>query len=197
MYQLAEFCQLVPIYDTQRRLTGYDLYQNNSEDPVSQVWYSYDALGNMTEKSDFGGYELEYGIDPDGLWLHPHALTWLNPLEDTASLPEDFPLDNLTVTYTDHRKIRTLTQGTTTATLAYGTDGERRMMTTTSGTQGASQQTTTRYYQGNYEETVLPNGTTQRLHYLPGGSLMVETIQQGTCRFDKQQLDFARDRARL
>ena len=42
------------------------------------------------------------------------------------------------------------------------------------------------YYQGNYEETILPGGTTQRLHYLPGGSVMVETIQQGTCRFDKQ-----------
>jgi len=38
----------------------------------------------------------------------------------------------------------------------------------------------TSYYQDNYEETILPNGTTQRLHYLPVGSVMVETIQQGT-----------------
>jgi len=166
-------------YDPQRRLTGYDLYQDNSEDPVSEVWYGYDALGNMTEKSDLAGYELEYGIDPDGLWLHPHALTWLNPLEDTASLPEDFPLDNLTVTYTDHKKIRTLTQGNTTATLIYGADGERRKMTIVTGQPGTGRQTTTRYYQGNYEETILPNGTTQRLHYLPGGSVMVETVSPG------------------
>lgn len=34
----------------------------------------------------------------------------------------------------------------------------------------------TSYYQGNYEETVLPNGTTKKLHYLPGGSVMVERV---------------------
>lgn len=31
----------------------------------------------------------------------------------------------------------------------------------------------------------------------PIGSLMVETVQQGTCRFDKQKLNFARDRTRF
>ncbi|MBQ7162029.1 MAG: hypothetical protein IJR64_00320 [Bacteroidales bacterium] len=36
------------------------------------------------------------------------------------------------------------------------------------------------YYQGNYEETVLPNGTTKKLHYLPGGSVMVETVSPGS-----------------
>ena len=154
IHQLVKFCQYTTSCDTQRRLTGYDLYQDNSEDPVSEVWYGYDALGNMTEKSDLAGYELEYGIDPDGLWLHPHALTWLNPLADTASLPEDFPLDDLTVTYSDHKKIRTLTQGNTTATLIYGADGERRKMTIVTGQPGTGRQTTTRYYQGNYEETV-------------------------------------------
>lgn len=35
----------------------------------------------------------------------------------------------------------------------------------------------TSYYQGNYDETVLSNGTTRNCeHYLPGGSVMVERV---------------------
>jgi len=44
---------------------------------------------------------------------------------------------------------------------------------------GRSSSTKVTYYQGNYEETILPNGTTKRLHYLPGGSVMVETVLPG------------------
>jgi hypothetical protein len=86
-------------YDNLNRLINWDIYQNNTLQQQNSL--TYDAIsGNITTKSDIGDYTMSYGTNGK-----PHALTSI------LGIPDNFPTNNLNVTYTDFKKIKTLTEG--------------------------------------------------------------------------------------
>ena len=72
----------------------------------------------------------------------PHALTSI------SGVPTNFPTNDLNVTYTDFKKIKTLTEGSKNYTITYGIDDQRRKSVYKEYTTLKE----TRYYLGNYEE---------------------------------------------
>ena len=154
-------------YDTQNRLTNWDIHDATTNALLKTNNISYDVMGNIATKSDLN--------IPDAVTLkyeetaHPHALSSI------SGNPDAIPDDNLTVTYTDFCKIKTLTEGTTKQyVITYGVDDQRRRTDYTSN--GATQ---TRYYLGDYEEESDNNGSdnngnVKKIHYLSGGAMLVQ-----------------------
>ena len=138
-------------YDALNRLKSWKVYQGNSLQQSDSISYN-PVTGNISSKSDLGNYTFNYGANGK-----PHALTSI------SGVPTQFPLDALDVTYTDFKKIKTLTEGNKTYTLSYGVDEQRTK--SVYAVNGAAQMT--RYYLGNYEEEVRPNGSIRKIHYLP------------------------------
>ena len=148
-------------YDSQNRLTHWDLYDYN-ENLIKQSSINYNpTTGNISEKSDLGNLSFGYG----GNNKPQHALTSI------SGVPAQFPTDNLSVTYTDFKKIKSLTQGNKTYTLTYGTDQQRRK--SVYKINNTTQET--RYYLGNYEEATNTSGVTKKIHYLSGGAMFITT----------------------
>ena len=148
-------------YDGLNRLTNWNVYQNGTL--VKQNSLTFDATtSNIASKSDLGNMTMSYGGSrADGSAIGPHALTTI------AGVPASFPTADLNVTYTDFNKIATLTEGNKSYALTYGVDNQRRMSVQTQGTASL-----TRYYVGNYEEEVAPNGNVRKIHYLSGAMLV-------------------------
>jgi RHS repeat-associated protein len=95
----------------------------------------------------------------------PHALTGI------SGVPTNFPTDSLNVTYTDFRKIKTLTEGNNYYILTYGIDDQRRK--SEYKINGITQKT--KYYLGDYEEETDNLGNTKKIHYLSGGAILINT----------------------
>jgi len=154
-------------YDELNRLTGWDIYDDSSIPNEEHSIVYHPTTGNIESKtdlrSDMEACPMSYGVNGK-----PHALAGV------SNAPDYISAENLTVTYADFRKINTLTEGNKTYTLTYGVDDQRRKSVFT---QGAA--TTTRYYLGDYEEVQKSNGTIQKIHYLRGGSMM---LQQGATK---------------
>ncbi|MCL1942160.1 MAG: hypothetical protein FWF54_01225, partial [Candidatus Azobacteroides sp.] len=147
------------LYDTQNRLTNWNVYDcNGNLAKQSGIVYN-STTGNISQKSDLGNFTLNYGANSK-----PHALTSI------SGVPAQFPVDALTVTYTDFKKVKTLEQGNKTYTLTYGVDEQRRK--SEYKVNNVTQET--RYYSGNYEE-VTAGGMTQKIHYLTGGAILIIT----------------------
>jgi RHS repeat-associated protein len=141
------------VYDSMNRLTGGEIY---SWPPTGSMSYSlsYDAQGNIQTKSDLSDLTMNYGANGK-----PHALTSI------SDVPENFPSNNLSVTYTDFKKIKTLTEGNKSYQITYGVDDQRRK----SVYKENDTLKETRYYIGDYEEKINnATGLTQKIHYLPG-----------------------------
>lgn len=163
------------IYDTQNRLINWDVTRNGNTTPNSM---SFDDYGNITHKSDLGNFILKYGGETEdgtgspgtkmgvanGALQGPHALTTISGV---PAIP--FPQTDLMVTYTDFKKIKTLTEDNKYYELTYGVDDQRRMSLYKVG--GVVK--LTRYYLGNYEEEINPvTGNVRKIHYLSGAILI-------------------------
>ena len=149
-------------YDGLNRLTNWNVYQSGTL--VKQDSLTFDATtSNIATKSDLGNLTMSYGGSrADGSAIGPHALATI------AGVPASFPTIDLNVTYTDFNKIDTLTEGNKSYTLTYGVDNQRRMSVYKEG----GNIKLTRYYVGNYEEEVAPNGNVRKIHYLSGAMLV-------------------------
>ncbi len=86
-------------------------------------------------------------------------------------MPANFPTDSLNVTYTDFKKIKTLTEGNKHYILTYGIDDQRRK--SEYKINGITQKT--KYYLGDYEEETDNLGNTKKIHYLSGGAILINT----------------------
>jgi RHS repeat-associated protein len=156
-------------YDTQNRLTNWDI-MNSANTVLKPNSMTYDGTtGNIAAKSDLGNFMMNYG-ESNG---KPHALTTIMGKPDAVSASD------LNVTYTDFRKIKTLTEADKNYTLTYGVDDQRRISVQT---QGAA--SLTRYYLGDYEEETDQLGNVKKIHYLSGGAMLVnlngvETLYYG------------------
>jgi len=147
------------LYDAQNRLTHWTVSRSG------QQWIdslTFDGTGNISYKSDLGNFALNYGGKrPDGTNIGPHALATI------AGVPASFPTADLNVTYTDFKKIATLSEGNKNYALTYGVDNQRCMSVQTQGTASL-----TKYYLGNYEEEVNAAGNVRKIHYLSGAILI-------------------------
>jgi RHS repeat-associated protein len=161
-------------YDGFNRLTSWTVTRNGADTPYSM---SYDPttsnitgksdLGNASGKGDFDYSILTYGGKrADGSPIGPHALA-------TISLaPDNFPTADLNVTYTDFKKIATLSEGTKFYRLTYGTDDERRKSEYYANGVGQGTATLTRYQVGSYEEEIDKDNKVRKIHYLSGAILI-------------------------
>ena len=83
--------------------------------------------------------------------------------------PDNFHGSDLSVSYTDFKKIKTLTEGEKFYEITYGTDGQRRksVYTVNNVFPVPESNTVIRYYIGDYEEKIA-GGITEKIHYLCG-----------------------------
>ncbi len=108
--------------------------------------------------------------EPDNSAIGPHALTAI------SGVPSNFPTEDLNVTYTDFKKIATLSENNKYYKLTYGVDNQRRKSEYYENGISQGAPTLTRYYLGDYEEEV--SGTNVRkIHYLSGAIFIQETNQ--------------------
>jgi len=159
-------------YDSQNRLTYWGIYKNGVLVKPNTITYD-PTSSNITTKSDLG-FTMNYGGNrPDGTAIGPHALATIAGVPSNFPQAEpSFPTAELSVTYTDFKKIATLTEKNKYYVLTYGVDDERRM----SVYKESGVTKFTRYYLGNYEEEVDNiNNTTKKIHYLSGAILIQET----------------------
>ncbi|MCL2651924.1 MAG: hypothetical protein FWD60_13015, partial [Candidatus Azobacteroides sp.] len=157
-------------YDDLNRLTDWNAY-NYNQTLSKQSGIVYDAKGNIYQKTDLGNYTLNYGANGK-----PHALTSISGVP--AQFPQ-LPSDSLRVTYTDFKKMKTLTQGNKFYEITYGIDEQR--IKSEYRVNNVTQET--HYYIGNYEE-VTNGGITKKIHYLSGGAILImigntETLYYG------------------
>lgn len=145
-------------YDGMNRLTHWNIYRNNALVKSDSMVY-HTAKGTITSKSDLGNLTMTYGENGK-----PHALTSI------SGVPTGFPASDLNVTYTDFKKIKTLSEGNQQYTLTYGIDDQRRKSIYKEN--GTTKET--RYYIGNYEEKINHiTGITEKIHYLSGGAIYI------------------------
>ena len=142
-------------YDAQNRLTSWNVNYSTAKTIVYNP-----TTGNIQNKSDLGAFTFAYGSNGK-----PHALTSI------SGVPAGFPADNLTVTYTDFKKIQTLSEGNKFYQLSYGVDDQRRKSVYKENNVIKK----TSYYLGDYEEEIFPNGNTRKIHYLGGAVLIQNT----------------------
>jgi RHS repeat-associated protein len=155
-------------YDGMNRLTNWDVYQNGALAKQNSI--TFDATtSNITAKSDLGAFTMSYGGKrPDGSDIGPHALATI------SGVPASFPTADLNVTYTDFKKIATLSEGTKYYALTYGVDDQRRKSEYYANGLAQGTPTLTRYYLGNYEEEVNSLGNVRKIHYLSGGAMLIQ-----------------------
>jgi len=146
-------------YDNLNRLTNWDVYQGNNLSKANSITY-HSTTGNIERKSELGNHEMKYGAGNAPF----HALTSIE------GAPDNFPEDSQEVSYTDFKKIKTLTEGDKFYELTYGADQQRRKSIYSEN--NAVKQT--RYYFGDYEEEVNSVGNTRKIHYLRGGGIFIQ-----------------------
>lgn len=117
--------------------------------------------GVIASKNDLGNFTMNYGENGK-----LHALTSI------SGVSQDFPVSDLIVTYTDFKKVSSLMQSGNEYEISYGVDDQRRKSIYTEK-QGVERYTYTRYYIGNYEETIDFLGNTKKFHYLSGGAILI------------------------
>ena len=101
-------------YDELNRLTNWNVYRNNVLTKSNAQTY-HATTGNIATRTDLDNLSMYYGLKGK-----PHAL------DSIDGVPAKFPTSNLSVTYTDFKKISTLSEGNKLYTLAYGLDDQRR-----------------------------------------------------------------------
>lgn len=168
-------------YDELNRLTSWEISRNGTNTTHSIV---YDEIyGTIKSKSDLGAFTLKYGGETEtgtkagiagGALTAPHALTSIAPNQGTTGLPLNFPAAELNVSYTDFKKIATLSEGSKMYHLTYGADDERIKSEYYANGQSLGTPTLTRYYLGDYEEEIDAFGNVRQIHYL-SGAVMIRT----------------------
>ena len=139
-------------YDTMNRLTAWDVSKSNVSQVNNSISYN-PTTGTITTKSDVG-FTFNYG-EENG---KPHALTSI------SGKPDRIPHSAQTITYTDFKKVKSISLGNKSLVLDYGVDEQRRK-----GVFKEGNVTFTRYYSGNYEEEISSSGKIKKIHYISGG----------------------------
>ncbi len=169
-------------YDTLNRLTQADTVHKERDPLTQQVTgthtltpqsVTYDAHGNITNKSDVGDYTYDT--------RHPHAVSQTKQDGKAATRYYYDQQGNLIgdnrqrrLTYTPFNKVARITRNTTAHIIdfAYGPDRARFLRIDTSNTNlGTS--TTTTVYLGNVEHVIAGDKSSTYKRYLAGGSVLI------------------------
>ena len=183
-------------YDSLNRLTeakGTHTYHNpdtrtdTAKDLTAQT-VRYNALGNITHKSDVG----EYTYDSN----HPYAVSQTETLDKTATTYYNYDAmgnqtsgDGRILEYTPFHKVKAIFRGSPAEVyFAYGPDRARITRTdVTRDNNGRS--TTTTVYLGNVEHVIADNGSSTYKRYLANGAVL---ITQDHDRFDTRTAEDTR-----
>ncbi|MGD9108081.1 MAG: RHS repeat-associated core domain-containing protein [Gammaproteobacteria bacterium] len=146
------------------------------------VTYQYDALGNLTYKSDVGHYK--YGINKNNPVVGPHAVTSIE--DDSGKQIDSFTYDadgnqtnetlngkSRTISYTSFGKPKEITTKDAKVDFYYNADRKRFMRVDQVGTA-----TTTTLYLGDYQVVAYNSGTkltTQTKCYIGPNALLVKS----------------------
>ncbi|MDR0863725.1 MAG: RHS repeat-associated core domain-containing protein, partial [Candidatus Symbiothrix sp.] len=95
----------------------------------------------------------------------PHALTSISGIPGVIST-------NQTITYTDFKKVNTITENGNVLAVSYGTDEQRIKTVLTK-----PNKIQTRYYMGNYEEEIIGSNI-RKIHYICGGNGLAAILVQ-------------------
>jgi RHS repeat-associated protein len=154
-------------YDFLHRLRVYGTTAVDCQAMTGQKTMTYDALGNITSKSDTGSYS--YPAAGNAL---PHAVAAIMPA-GTGTLNTSYSYDanggivaggGRSVTWTAANMVAQITAGTSSVSFAYGPDHKRIR-------QATSTQTT--YYLGGVEKVVGTGGDVTWNEYLTVGGTLV------------------------
>ena len=165
-------------YDTLNRLTRAQVREETGETtpPVVRAarTVTYDALGNITNKTGVGNYTYGTGTAAPG----PHALVQAGNLSYTYDANGNVLTEagaNRRTTrrlgYTPFNKVSTITRGTHTTTFLYGADRSRIRRTDAVRT-GSGTSTTTTLYLSNVEKVIAPDGSFTWKRYIADGVLI-------------------------
>ena len=157
-------------FDELNRLTSATVTIGD-EAPVTQQ-VEYDALGNITRKSDVGNYT--YGGSCNGITAGPHAVTQTQGTQNATYCYDKN--GNMTggngrsIAYTSFDKPNYITKGSASTAIDYGADRKRirRIDTTSRGI-------TTTYYMGGIYEKVEANGQVKHKHYIADVAIVTQT----------------------
>ena len=151
-------------YDTLNRLTEAQVSEEAGETTLPVVRTAqtvrYDALGNITCKSDVDGTDCTRA----GARNYTYG---------TGT--------GRTLTYTTFNKVKRIVKGTHTTDFAYGPDRSRTKRTDTVVT-GSGASTTTTLYLGNVEKVSAPDGSFTWKRYIAAGVLVEQTHNTGGAR---------------
>ncbi len=114
----------------------------------------YDAIGNITYKSDVGNYS--YGA----LDRMPHAVSTIT--EPSGAINTD----SLDITYTSFNKVKQIEEGINTLLITYGPQHSRKIVKQYDGGTSPLE----RYYVGSLFEREIHDGITSDIHYIMAGS---------------------------
>ena len=156
-------------YDNLNRVTSSNVAGN----ATASGSYIYDAIGNITSKTNVGAYL--YGAGNAG----PHAVTSVSNGGVTRTFTYDANGNLLTnynftaaadrtVNWTSYNKPLTISQGGSSATFQYGADRARFKQTAT-----VNGQATTRIYVGSLYEKETVGSKVSHLHYIRAGGQTV------------------------
>ena len=155
-------------YDTLHRLTGATVYDGTTDTQLVSKSYSYDAIGNIVNKSDVGAADYVYGTgNAAGAGdAGPHAVVSAGgatyAYDDNGNLTSGA---GRALTWTSFNKPQTVATTSTTTTFAYGPERARIRQ---QKVQGAT--TTTIKYVGTLFEQITRTGeATKYVHYLFAG----------------------------
>jgi RHS repeat-associated protein len=156
-------------YDRLDRLTRTDIVSAtyiSTEFNGSQT-QSYDALGNITHKSDVGHYTYGAGI------AGPHAVTQVAGSKNTSYTYDSngnmTSGDGRQITWSSFNKPTLITKGASSATFAYGPDRARYKKTNHAGH-------TTLYVGQLYEQVTKGNNVEEKHYIYANGQLVAEHI---------------------
>ena len=159
-------------FDDLNRLTGATVYDADDDGEREAKTYSYDAIGNIVNKSDVGAADYVYGTG-NGAGAGdagPHAVVSAGgdsyAYDDTGNMVSGA---GRTLTWTSFNKPKTIVDAATTTTFVYGPERARIRQTRV---QGASTTAIT-YVGGLFEQIAQTGAATKYLHYIFAGNARV------------------------
>ena len=182
-------------YDTLNRLTQSRVTEQTGESTTPTVRTAqvlrYDALGNITCKSDVDGTDCTtagarnytYGT------TRPHAVVRAGNLHYTCDANGNVlterrtgaTRDARTFTYNAFNKVKQIKKGAHTTNFIYG-PARTRYKRTDKVVNGATTSTTTTLYLGNVEKVIAPGGQHTYKRYIADGVLIEQTYNTGGAR---------------
>ncbi len=154
-------------YDNLNRLTGIDYSLNGGLVTAAAKTMFYDDLGNITGKTGIAAEsDITYGDNGAG----PNALTTITPSDGYSPLGQS-------ISYTAFDKVSSITDtigagSTRNLSITYGYDKQRRKSVYTEGAT-----TRTKYFFGDYEESV-EGGVTTKYFYVSSPTGLVAVYKQ-------------------